>query len=571
MTSLLLLAFLLQGARDTTPQRPAPAGTAVIGGTVTTGEAGAKRPLRRAVVSLAGTAINGVRQAVTDDAGRFVFDRLAPGRFTLIAEKPGYLKTYLGSRRPGNPPAAPISVIDGQQLLDVAIDVPKGGVVDGTVRDETGAPLASAQVMVQQMTYVMGERRFIRAAGGPAWAVTDDRGHYRIWGLPPGEYTARAGTMSAPILTDAEFKLAETQLQTGRVPPAGTRAAGPQLQRGMAYFPGVADVTMAQTITLGLSEERTGVDIVSAPVPAFDMEYIGVSPGGLPITQVSIGLASLSRQSLYFSPGIVRMDAMGRGAVRGLAPGRYLFFGRGTETTDANAPEYWLEAEVDLSAGHATGVRLQFVTGSRVSGRIRSTGAPLPPFGVGARVQLNPAPLIAEAALGARTATVNPDGSFAVVNVPPGRYRVEVGGVSGWSAVSAVSQGIDTLDVPLSVSPSVDVSDLAVSITDRLTEISGLVTDAAGRPVPEYSVMVFSQDRNLWSSPRRFSGAVRISTDGKYRVAGLPPGAYFLAVVTDVDPLQSTDPTFLEQLMTGAVSIRLTDGQKVVQDLRIGG
>jgi len=41
--------------------------------------------------------------------------------------------------------------------------------------------------------------------------------------------------------------------------------------------------------------------------------------------------------------------------------------------------------------------------------------------------------------------------------------------------------------------------------------------------------------------------------------------------VTDVDPLQATDPVFLEQLMSVAVPIRLADGQKVVQDLKIGG
>lgn len=573
MSVLLLLALVLQTPRDSPAQRPTPAGTAVIGGVVVTGDGGARTPLRRAIVSIAGTDINGVRQAVTDETGHFVFDQLAPGRFTLTVEKPGYLKTYFGSRQPGRAPAASIALIAGQKLLDVAIRVPRGAIVDGTVRDEHGAAIASSQVSVQQMVYVMGERQFVGVPGGHDLAVTDDRGHYRIWGLPPGEYTVRAssGGPSTPILTEAEFKAVEIQAQTGRMPPPGARVAGPQMQRGMVYLPGVPDVVNAQTITLGLGEERTGVDLVSAPVASFNIEYTGIGPGGRPIAQAAMGLASLSRQSIWASMGFFRPDASGKGVVRGVPAGRYLFFGRGAESDDPNAAVYWVEAEVDVNGADATGVTLQFLPGPRVSGKLQSTGAALPALGTGARAQLNPAPAIQGITASTPTATVDPEGNFTFFNVPPGRYRFELGGVPGWSPVAATYQNVDTLDVPLEVRQSADIQGLAVSVTDRLTEISGLITDATGRPTPELSVLVFSQDRALWTSPRRFSGATRIASDGKYRISGLPPGNYFLAVVADVDPLQSTDPVFLEQLMTGAVSIRLADGQKVVQDLKIGG
>lgn len=573
MSALLILALLLQTPRDTAAARQMPGGTAAIGGAVTTGDPGAKKPLRRAVVSLAGTAINGVKQTVTDESGRFVFEQLGPGRYTVTVEKPGYLKTYFGSRQPGRAPGAPIAIVDGQRLLDVAISVARGAVIDGTVRNEAGAPIASSQVMVLQTVYVMGERKFVNTGIGANFSVTDDRGHYRVWGLPPGEYTVRASGNSpgVQILTEAEFKAAEQQFQTGRVPPSGSRVSGPQLQRGIVYFPGVPDVINAQTITLGLSEERTGVDLVNAPVGSFAIEYTGLGPSGRPITQASIAVASVSRQSMFFSPGIVRFDASGRGSVRGLPPGRYLFLGRGSESDDTNAPAYWLESEVDVNGADATGVTFAFLPGQRVSGTLRSTGTALPVLGASARAQLNPVPMIAGMSAGTPTATIDPDGAFTFFNVPPGRYRFELGGVSGWSAVAARYQNVDTLDTPLEVRPAFDVEGVDVSVTDTLTEISGLILDGAGRPAPELSVTVFSQNRALWNSPRRFSGAVRLGSDGKYRIVGLPPGDYFLAVVSDIDPLQATDPMFLEQLMTGAVPVHLADGQKVVQDLKIGG
>lgn len=573
MTGLLLFVCLLQTPRDVTAQRPAPGGSAAIGGAVTTGGPNAPRPLRRAVVSLAGGGINGARQTTTDETGRFVFTGLPAGRFTLTVEKPGYLRTFVGSRQPGRPPAAPVALVDGQQQIDLKIDVPKGSVIEGTVFDEHGVPQASAQVSASRVVMAMGQRQFIPAGQTP-WVVTDDRGRYRVFGLAPGDYVIRASASAhgfpAFTLTEAEFKAAETQLQTGRVVPSPPAPAG-ITDHGNVYFPGVTDPLAADTITLGLSEERAGIDIVNGPVEAFSIDYTAIGPGGRPMLQTSIGLASLSWQSLVTSPGGVRVDANGRGTVPRVAPGRYVFFGRGTDSDEPNAPVYWMEAEANVNGANATGITLQFLPGQHVSGKLVSVQSAAPVFGPTARVQLNAAPLIPGATVGTPTAAVAADGTFTFTNVPPGRYRIEVGGVSGWTAMSALYQGADTLDVPLEVRPSFDIDGLAVSITNSLTEISGLITDAAGRPTPELTVLVFSQDRGLWTSPRRFSGATRIASDGKYRITGLPPGNYFLAVVTDVDSLQATDPIFLEQLMTGAVSIRLADGQKVVQDLKIGG
>jgi hypothetical protein len=572
MSALLCLALLLQTPRDATPQRTAAAGTSIIGGVVTTGLA--KKPVPRALVSIAGTEINGVHQVVTDDTGHFVFDRLRPGRFTLVAEKPGYLKTFVGSRQPGRPPATPIAVMDGQRMTDIAIDMPRGGVIAGVVRDEDGRPIASSQVMAQLMTYSMGVRTFVNASAGPraGWVVTNDRGEYRIWGLPPGEYTVRASGngLGASMLTAAEYKAAEDQVQTGRVPPPGAVPSTRQ-QRGIVYYPGVADVVLAQTIALALSEERTGVDLVNAPVSSFNIEYAGIGPGGRPIAQAVVGIASVSRQSLFTSLGGVHFDADGHGIIRGVPPGRYLLFGRGAESTEPAAPQYWLQAEVDVNGVDATGVVLQFLPGQRVSGKLQTSGSPLPAVTASARVQLNPAPLISGTGSTTPTAAITSDGTFTFANVPPGRYRLEMGGVPGWNPIAAISGGVDTLDEPLDVRPSLDVDGLTVSVTDTLTEIGGLVTDGAGRPTPELSVLVFSQQRNLWSSPRRFSGPARISTDGRYHIVGLPPGDYLLAVVNDLEPRQATDPVILEQLMTGAIAIHLAEGQKVVQDLKVGG
>ena len=96
------------------------------------------------------------------------------------------------------------------------------------------------------------------------------------------------------------------------------------------------------------------------------------------------------------------------------------------------------------------------------------------------------------------------------------------------------------------------------------------MVDSLGRETSEYSVLAFSVDRSHWTTaPRRLSGAVKLSSDGRYRISGLPPGDYYLSVLTDVDPKQASDPSVLESLIPGSIKISLGEGEKKTQNLQL--
>jgi hypothetical protein len=85
-------------------------------------------------------------------------------------------------------------------------------------------------------------------------------------------------------------------------------------------------------------------------------------------------------------------------------------------------------------------------------------------------------------------------------------------------------------------------------------------------------VVVFSTDRAHWTTaPRRISGVVRVASDGRFSVAGLPPGEYYLGVLTDADPSQLSDLPFLDQLAATAIRITLDEGERKVQDVKMAG
>jgi hypothetical protein len=64
---------------------------------------------------------------------------------------------------------------------------------------------------------------------------------------------------------------------------------------------------------------------------------------------------------------------------------------------------------------------------------------------------------------------------------------------------------------------------------------------------------------------------VKLGSDGRFSVSGLPAGEYYMAALVDPDPAFLTDPAFLEQLAAGAIRVSLAEGERKVQDVRIGG
>jgi hypothetical protein len=84
-------------------------------------------------------------------------------------------------------------------------------------------------------------------------------------------------------------------------------------------------------------------------------------------------------------------------------------------------------------------------------------------------------------------------------------------------------------------------------------------------------VIVYPADRGLWVPDARRVKAARPGIDGRYAIADLPPGAYLLAAIADIDEGDWLDPAFLEQLVPGSVPIAIREGETTVQNLRLGG
>jgi hypothetical protein len=459
----------------------------------------------------------------------------------------------------------PIALSDGQSITGLAISLDARRCHQWRRARILGMPLAGAQVQVQLATIVNGERRLVSPQAGMTLAITNDLGEYRAWGLPPGEYIVRAlgggaqGSGSARPATEEEFAAALREASSA--PATQQRAANaspaPQLARLPSYFPGGVDPAQARGIVLAAGDDRVNVDIVSQVGRVARASGAAVGPEG-PVTNMLVGLANVSAGSLNSSPGFVRPDSKGEFTIPvALTPGRWLLFGRGAPVgvpSDKPFP-WWAETEFVVGDQDLTGLVLSFAPGAPVTGKLVFDGTAAAPDLSRLRVSLTYIPPINGMSALIQPVTPQADGTFRFDAVPPGRYRVSVSAAGAWSLHSATAGSRDVLDTPLEIAGG-DAQVLALTMTDRATEIAGLVLDQLGRPAPEYSVVIISADRAMWTvSPRRSSGLVKLASDGRYRVTGLPAGDYLLCVVTDLDAGQLADIAILEDLSRAGVPV----------------
>jgi hypothetical protein len=588
-TALFFAGFAALTQAQTPPPRDAgapaavPAGTGGISGVVIDEQA---QPLRRVAVTLAGDMRVNL-STLTGDDGRFAFANLPAGRFTIKADKPGYPSTSYGATRPGRPGAGIFLTAD-QQVTGISFKVARGGVLAGTVYDDRGLPRPGVALMAWVVrTTLTGERTVDEPITGGEWVTTDDQGRYRIYGLPPAEYTVGtywgfgAGQLAARVPTDAEisaaFAAAAQPSRPGQfTAPLPPLPAPPKtFAYSPVYYPGTTDPNTASTVTLTPGEERTGLDIRMQFAPMTRVESTVVGPDG-PVAGARMEFHHKVRGAGGGVTSVSSSGPDGRYTTSSVAAGDYRLVAR-TRKTDTS-PAMYAVAELSVSGAEPVPVTLQLQPGMRMSGRIAFEGTTLPPPPDLTKVTVNLFPTSNGGAPTPEEPTVmDATGSFTLTGIMPGSFRVnaQVPNPAGpnaprWVLKSVVNGGQDITDLPLEFRPG-DAPSLVVTFTDQIAELSGTITDAAGKPAPDYFIIVTPADQRMFLVLSRRILSTRPDAQGRFVFRNLPPGDYRISATTDLVQRDLQDFSTLAVLAGQSTPVTIGLGEKKVFDLKIGG
>ncbi len=265
---------------------------------------------------------------VASPDGSFRFDNMAPGTYRILATAPGFMPGEYGQRSPTGR-GRPITVAAGQSIPGVRIALAPTGSISGRVVDGDGDPLGRVQVLALKLVFQDGRRVTTIAQS----VLTNDRGEYRAFWLPPGQYRVAAMASGAAARSSAVYIAPPRRVGTfeqGTTPVVSRRT----LENGRVvedtdlpvYLPGTTDEQTSTVVDLASGANVMGADLQLAGnrVQTYHVRGTALGVTGQP---VSTTVAVVPR-----SPGprvpipVTRSRADGSFDVGGIPGGSYFLF-----------------------------------------------------------------------------------------------------------------------------------------------------------------------------------------------------------------------------------------------------
>jgi len=512
---LLILALILLHA-DTFAQPK----IVSVRGRVVAAENDAALPNALIAVTVDGTETESV---FVDDLGRFaVAVPPRPSMFTITASKAGYGASQIS-----------ITGESARQLTDEFVFVlTRAAAITGRIVDASGDPAVETRVVAERLDVTPDLVRFdpIRFQ-----ADSDDRGEYRIGGLPPGRY-----------------------------------AVGPLAR--------LSDSTTLATIVLRSGDEVTSVNF-AVPPSAEDRVAVALpppdgrgtirgrvlGPSGRPLSAATVSVFGAGQIGGGFRRSS-RTDSEGRFVFAGLASGVFSVeatkIGYAT-SSDARGKPSSSRVEIRDDQRIAT-VELTLSRGSALSGRVvDERGEPIQGVTMqalqltGGRARALARPVLPDR-------WTNDLGQFRIFGLTPGSYLVSASISEKGSAVNpgagdylpvyypATTQASQAVPVGIDIGVDADGIDLVLT-KSRGARVSGTVSASNGDPVTGLVMLIDRARAGLVSFSRRQTS---FEGNGRFLLSGVPPGDYLLeALATNI-----ADPT---RMQFAVQPLTVTDGDPV--------
>jgi hypothetical protein len=470
-------------------------------------------------------------QSKTDSEGYYHLSGLPAANYQVTTFTPNLIAAETDTQLPMGygyfASSKTVLLAAGEDVGEIDIKLKRGGVITGRVTDADDKPVVEERISLQPVTDQGQTPIRVPMQVAAQMYQTDDRGIYRIYGLPPGRYRVSVGR------------------------PAAAGLASPGGFYLLTFHPDATDVSRAEAIDLAEGAEVGNVDIkvgARGETHAVNGRVVDAE-NGLPISGLRVGV--MFAQGGSFSTGnATRAD--GTFTIQGLTRGQYNVY----VSSDTGESDFYSDpVAVTVADEDVGGIELKALHGVSVSGTIAAENLTLRDLMQqvpGMRVTMNIVPADPRQATNSirsyGSAAVGPDGSFTVTGLRPGRVsinldardsskrpsitKVMVGGVT-------VSQGFEIERQP--------VSGIQLVVSYGTGMINGSVTFQGGTLSDFRTEVICRRDG------ARNTGGAYLDARGHFTMKALVPGTYdcYLQFISVVRPT-SRPPQAPHQTVTVA-------------------
>jgi hypothetical protein len=450
--------------------------------------------------------------------------------------------------------------VDGKTDKQVLVRAIRGAVITGKVTYSNGNPAVDHPVTVLRQRGNLYSMFWVNGTTMQKMMVTDDRGTFRIAGLPAGDYLVGA----TPMLEHGEL-VKDEALEANMV---GSMLA-------MTFYPATMLATQAKSIRVAAGEERAGIDITIADVERYRLS--GVVRGRddhRPIAAARVNIIRRETHGLVsrdvfwpYSDGMpgVTTDELGRWRLSQIPDGKYIIFVQppsgyndvppGTERYSAK------QQEVQVSGGDVSNMLIEVSRDSTVSGRVISeSGSSLGPIYVG---------LQADGMSGGPSgSTIAEGGKFTIRNVPTAKMYFYINLEQGVDSVYIKSirwKGKDLLREPLDVGVETKTDGVEIVLSPLVARFGIRLRNAKGEPATNISVTLVPSDPTRWT---RREAQLFGTTDrnGRCTIIGAP-GEYLVFIMSAGIQPSTLQKNEIEERSRKVQRVSLRPGERKTFDL----
>jgi Carboxypeptidase regulatory-like domain len=448
----------------------------------------------------------------TDANGGFRITGVAAGRYFVSAAAPAYVSA---ESTPGFQQTSGkwLNVGDNETIEDIDIELKRGSVITGSITDSSGRPLVEERVDLMRLDE-SGKPQYFYLSNFDM-SNTDDRGVYRIYGLPAGRYLVSAGHS-----------------------PDGISSPMPnQSRHPRTYHPDVTDQSQAKSIEVGEGSEATGIDIVlgdakktyaingrvvhgetGQPVSGVQLYFRLISPDGRGVDSWSSGMGEPT-------------NAKGEFRLQGAAKGKYAVFAQAGQGDDF----YSEPAHCDVIDSDVHGVEVRIKQGSALSGVVVIEGTNDPAiFAKLTQLQFYfyfSSRSEGVSGSGPGPVKVGPDGSFVVRGLRPGKVSLSpsirsYGSMNEFTLLRLEHNGAPQPE-GITIGPGENITNVRIVVFHGILKIRGEVKVVNGS-LPRNLRLFVNARRTQEQTMMRGMQNGEVDQGGRFVIENLAPGEYEL-------------------------------------------